>query len=334
MVVSEPTHELRWSAPETCPTQSEVAAQIEGLLGLDHTGGASVRADATVSREDPRWTLTIEIETDSGSRTRTVDADDCDELASMTALLVAIAVDPGLATRPPGAPSEGRPESSGPEAPSSDGGVESEPGAAPESELSSEPEAPPLEVPSDAEPEPSEPDIQPPEPPPGSGGVRGHALAGVGLGIGTLPGVAPVLRLGGGLRWRFALLELSAVYRLPRRVASDRAELWTLAADVRGCGIPHARSVSFPLCLGAELGAIAGRSFDVVRPDRGRAPWILAHADGGVGVALGPRVGIVVDASLVVPLVRAGFEVEGLGVLHRVGPVGLDSTIALHLSFP
>ena len=83
-----------------------------------------------------------------------------------------------------------------------------------------------------------------------------------------------------------------------------------------------------------EAGTIAGRSFGVTVPKRGHAPWVATSAGGGLLAPLGRRLALAVAVDLVVPLVRAGFAIEGIGELYRVGPVGMDAAIALHVRIP
>jgi hypothetical protein len=336
----EPTYELRWSAPASCPTQADVIERIEGLLAGGRAPGVHVAAEAMVERAQDRWALTLRISTASGSRARTVTTESCDELAAVTALLIAIAVEPGLTggltTSAPlpvveAPPPEAPPPEAPPEAPPED-----PPEATPEGPP---PEAMPAPVPTSTptEPEPSSVGHAPPIAPSSDGSrrtLRGSAMAKVGLSTGVLPSVAPSAHVGGGMWWKLLGLQIRVVYRFPRPVSGGRAELWTLGADLRGCAVPRARSVLFPLCVGAELGTIAGRSFGISAPGRGRAPWLALAAAGGLVAMVGRRVGITVDAGLLVPLVRAGFVIEGLGELHRVGAVGLDASAGVEVFFP
>jgi hypothetical protein len=307
----EPAYELRWSAPSSCPGRSEVVDRIEELSEGGSEPHVHVTADATVEHAHDRWSLSLRISTTSGSRVRTVETDDCDELATLAALSIAIAIDPGLTAATPEAAAVPAPAAAEPEAP------------------------PPPALP--VQPEPVQPEPEP-EPPSSTDtrrrALRASAMARVGLSTGMLPSVVPAVHVGGGLWWKLLGARISVVHRLPLRFADGRAELWTLAGDVRGCAVPRTRTVSFPLCAGVEVGMIAGRSFRVSAPGRGRAPWLALHAGGGLVARVSRRIGITVDAGLVIPVIRASFEIEGIGELHRVGAIGLDANVGVEVIFP
>lgn len=335
----EPAYELRWTAPSSCPDEAALVERIDALLVGGSEAGVFVTADGMVEREGDGFALTLRIATDSGSRARTIQAPSCEELASVAASLVAIAVDPGLTHGQPRAPLEPLPgpeREATPEPPTLTAGSEPAGGAG---------------LPPQAEPEPSTPTPRPAQSPapapkpafapehapaPTAPAVQGIVVAGVGLSVGVLPSVAPTVHVGAGVSWRRLYVQAIARHRIARRVGDDEggAELWTLGGDFRGCGVPALPHLGFPLCLGVEAGTIAGRSFDVTVPGRGRAPWVAISASGGLVASLGRRLGLAVAVDLLVPVVRAGFEVEGLGELHRVGAVAMDASIALQVKIP
>jgi hypothetical protein len=87
--------DFAWLAPEGCPSAGTVQTEIDGLLG----GPASERAReslsvrATVER-GTLWLVTLETRLGSAAGHRTIEAVTCQALASATALIVALMIDP------------------------------------------------------------------------------------------------------------------------------------------------------------------------------------------------------------------------------------------------
>lgn len=299
---------LEWDAPASCPDRAHVVAEIDAILGPAATGDpADVAARAEVRVHEGRHRLSIRVQTPSGTRTRELEADTCDDLAAYTAVLVAIAIDPGatgsLATPPT---SDAEPTRAG----------------------SPEPEA-------------VSPPARPPDPAPTRSRFRpaGSVLAYVGPSIGTLSSTTAVVGLGGALRWRALRIDLGVAHRLVR--ATDRApstsasaDLWSTFGHVDACGVPHVPRVEFPLCGGMEAGAISGRGRDVTEPAAGGAAWLAFRLGAGLLASPWRRVALGVRGTLQIPLVRARFGIDGVGELHRVGPVGGDVTAVVEVRFP
>lgn len=328
-IAPEPAYALRWTAPAACPDQAAVVQQIEALRGGEREAGVFVTAEGVVVEDGGQYSLTLRIATESGSRERTMKARDCEELGTVAASLVAIAIGPGAAR---GHEAEAV-EASGTEeaeANESTEGTESTESTEAD-EGTAEPRPRPSPAASSAPPR-SEVRTSTPE----ARAVATALVAGAGVSVGVLPTVTPAVELGAGVSWRALYVQASVRYRVPSRADHDggTAELWTLGADARGCGAPRWRRMRFPLCVGVEAGTIAGRSAGVTMPGRGHAPWVALSAGGGLVVSLGRRLGLAVGADLLVPVVRAGFEIEGIGVLHRVGPVAMDATLGLHVKIP
>lgn len=319
VVAPERAYELSWTAPIACPDHAAVVERIDALLVAGREPSVFVSADGVIEPEDQRFALTLRIETSSGSRTRTMYAGSCEELATVTASLVAIAVDPGLTHGQPSAPIGEPVDEAG-----SGAELAPEPQQAASGTAGQQHEGVSVDAASTPAPRP-DPRV-----------VAGVLVAGAGLSVGVLPSVAPTVHAGAGLSWRTLYAQASVRHRIPRRAGNEEggAELWTLGADVRGCWAPGTSQLRFPLCLGVEVGTIAGRSFAVTVPGRGRAPWVATSAGGGLVASLGRRLGIAVGVDVVVPLVRAGFVIAGLGELHRVGPVAMDAAIGLQVKIP
>lgn len=299
---------LEWTAPASCPDRAHVVAEIKAILGPAAPGDpAAVAAHAEVTADETGHRLSIRIDSPSGSRSRALQAADCADLAAYTAVLVAIAIDPGATPAP-------------------DGAARVEPPASPASQAKREPATPALE---DREDPPKASSRRP----------AGSVLAFVGPSLGTLPSATGVVGLGGALRWPTIRIDLGVAHRIAQttsRVAlSDAtADLWAIIAHADVCGVPHVPRVEFPLCGGLEAGALAGRARGVTDPGSGRAPWLAFRVGAGLLAVPWRRVALGVRGTLQIPVVRARFGIDGVGELHRVGAVGGEITAVVEVRFP
>jgi hypothetical protein len=332
---------LTWEAPAGCPEAAAVRRAIAGYLGGGPTAeaGASVRAVARVTRGGGRYRLALETQTASGVTVREATSEDCAVLVDATAVIVAIAVDPSTVLgRGDAAPKPVEPEP--------------EPSEPSEPVEPIEPELEPSEPAVDPEPTPLETVVEDgaPEPTPSEPRVRFGVRVSGGLDFGVLPGLAGGLRLaaavfGGrsgvgrrfGRAWR---AELRGDFWFPRTASvqegiGGRVSLWSLGG--RGCWVPGVARVGleFPLCAGLESGAMHGEPVGarVASPTPSNRFWLAA--DGSAGLAWAPRrfIALVIQAELVVPLVRAGFRVGDVPV-HVTGPVAGRALLGLEARFP
>jgi hypothetical protein len=93
--------ELRWQAPDECPSEEAMRARITSMLANSEAASATVHATAHVSKHDQRWVLALEVELPGRRATRTLHAGDCASLSETAAWLVSVAVDPHLAPPAP-----------------------------------------------------------------------------------------------------------------------------------------------------------------------------------------------------------------------------------------
>ena len=302
------TNTLSWTAPQGCPGTADVRRGVEVLLGgpFEQPRFDPVQARGTVTVADDAWALELSITTPSGTRTRTLAGTSCQELADVTAVLVAIAIDPSVEIAAPGP----------------------EPEPEPQPETSPEPAPEPTPTPT---PEPA------PEPAAEPTRLRGAARVGAMVGGGALPGVSPGVAGQFGATWPRARVDLRGSYYFARPARRDgatgRIQLWTL--QPRGCGVlrPHP-VLQIPLCLGLDVGMMSGTGERVASSRTGRLPWLALVPAAELVVTAWDHVGFFLGADLAIALLRPGFEVEGTGVLHRAGPVAGQGRIGLELRFP
>jgi len=90
--------ELEWDAPASCPDRASAQARLERALeDRQATPHEPTRIEVEVREAAEGYALTIKV--DQGERVgrRTLEGNDCDALADVAALVVAIALEPGNA---------------------------------------------------------------------------------------------------------------------------------------------------------------------------------------------------------------------------------------------
>jgi hypothetical protein len=316
---------LAWSAPARCPTARAVQQRLARALADSAADPRGLRARATVTDgEHGVLTLVLELDRDDGPvGRRTMQASDCDELATAAVLIVALAVDPNATVEePPAEPGPAAPPVPGP--PPDDG-----------------PPAPPEPAPPPAEPTPvpaatpvpvvREPDAtardRPAPPPTVHAGLR----VGAGVSWSVLTLASPVITAAATTWGRAFRVELGASYWTPVEVraadgpAGGRLQQWTV--DMRGCGLLRPGPLELPLCGGLDVGAVHGKGVGVTDPRR-VASLRLAFTAGAAlvwrPVRWNERVGPFLGAELAVGLVRARFRATPAapGLVYHTPPVG------------
>jgi hypothetical protein len=336
--------EFRWDAPAECPSEAEVVAELERLLGgpVASQGDRRLAAIARVRREaDGSWDLRLWTVTQDATRQRSMSGADCAVLAEAAALLAAMAIDASVlahADARPAAVEQAEKAEDVDEPPH-----EPAPDPPPEPEPAPEPEPQPDEP----EPQPDEPEPQP-EPPVAEAGdaekrrPRRFAIATRvhgGISFGDLPGVGPAVRLGFALQWEYARFELEGHYAFVRHARFDDgdlgADLRQGFAVARGCGVLHHRKakLEFPICAGVEGGASTGRGVGFVDIREGRVAWLAVDANAGLVWLPIPQLGLGVSVEPWVAVLRGRFTAEGVGELWRPLPVGVRAFAGLEGRF-
>lgn len=158
--------------------------------------------------------------------------------------------------------------------------------------------------------------------------------------LGALPGVALGGEVGGGIRYDALRLDV-AVRALPlvgARFAVDPA----LGADVAlALGLLRALGVATPDPLlelyaggGIEVGAAFGRGVGISVPRDAAAPWVALESAVGVAWLPWAAVALVLEAEVIVPVVRPVFFASGLGVVYRPEPVCGALRLGVEARFP
>lgn len=321
-----PAVEFRWDAPAGCPGEAEVTAELERLLGgpLVGRGGQRVTAIARV-RQEPGAGYDLRLWTvrDEGTLQRSLVHAECEAVAKAAALIAAMAIDPSALDRV--------------------GEAKAAAEVAAEATTVTDPEPPPLAEPEVKTEVKTEAPASVPSPAPGRGprarALRGAVRVGAGVAYGDLPGVGALTRMTAALVWPRARLELEASYGPVRKARyqdrEDRGvDLQMATATLRGCSVWRVRRVDFPICGGAEIGAMYGRGVGFALTNEGRLLFAALQATAMVLFAPHPRVALGATVEGAVHVARPRFVVEGVGEVYRAAPASVRALGVIELRFP
>ncbi|HWB81907.1 MAG TPA: hypothetical protein VG755_43390 [Nannocystaceae bacterium] len=303
-----PATEIAWDAPAECPDATHVRRTIEhyAARGLDETGAVLPSASGAIAAEPGGYRLRLHMEVGDGSATdRVLDDPSCEVLAETAALMIAVTIDPTAVTRPPPPKVEPTPPP-----------VEPAPPKQVEPAVVTPPVVTPAKRSCDVGPSRLRSgDLRP------CGAIEAYA----GAQLGILPQT-----IGGGvggtiaITWARLRLELGGSHWFRRTARTDdaRGELGLSAGSASACARLGRRRFELPLCAGAEVGAIHGRGLGISEPKTERVLWAAAVLGPRAMWVVHPRLALLFGADLVVPFARYRFEIAGIGVIHRVEPVG------------
>jgi hypothetical protein len=271
----------------------------------------TVAANGRVEHDGDGYGLTLELTIEGDTAQRELAAVNCQELGRAAALVVAMAVNPGVAA------------------------VESE----------SEADSPPLQKtrtptqraqpstrrtsPPASEPKP-EPRPQPDTKP--KIGACGGVF--VGLDQPGLPRLGAAIAGAVGLCERRYRVEAVGRYWFPQVVRARGVDaamrLQAGAAGVSGCGVPRVGRFAFPLCAGVLAGGMRADGQGELDPSRSTtAPWIAFVPRVGFEPHLGGPVALAVRAGMYVALMRPAFHVDSV-LSHRAHALGWSVDLGLH----
>ncbi len=283
---------IQWEAPAECPDVNSVKLYAERLLGqpLETRRSQSVAAQAKVRRNDAgNWELRLSLSVGDRVEENTLVAKQCRALADATALKVALATDPIAVVE------SIEPASSAPL-------IESE--------------ARSTRSPVDADAYHSDASR-----PPRAQRPRVALRAAGGAGFGPLPGVGPGAGLFGSLQFPSFRAELGG--QVFWGTEARYAELPDVGADLqlvsgiaRGCATPTSGVLTFPVCLGFELGVMRGEGFGVATARTSSSAWGAVVVGPALRVPLGPLVSFWLEADAVIPVIRPGVHVRNLDTLY------------------
>lgn len=292
---------LSWEAPSACPSRDAVVRQIETFLGQPFTMPRPQRIALRASvqeLEDGSFVLRLVALTAQGESDRVLRHGDCATLAKAAALVMAVAIDPGLA-RQQREGQEGA--SAGPlhrDSTATAGSPTADLAPTPASEWMALLQQP-LMCP---RPKAKTGNVSPPvvgeesASPEAAGPIGWSFWAETAIASGVLPDLGPTI--GGGLgfgdldRWR---LQLYGRYWVRQQVSvpgypEASVTLRMLSGGIRACAVPFVSDCRVLACVGPEVGdlRVAGRRDMQTRPPNHRR-WSALLGSVGAEFPLGSR---------------------------------------------
>lgn len=281
---------LQWTAPEGCPSQSEVVAELHTLTNgaVEVRADAPTTVDATVTKSEVGFRMDLLIERRGVVETHSLDAKTCGTLAR-AAVLVA-GVDLSREPEPALVAIDEGPDPTPPSEPPTD--VAETPAAPAVAVAANDPEATPAQTAAFLQP------------------IRVVAFAGAGPSLGTVPGVTA--RLAGALGIRRSWWQLEATGFHDFATAATVIDTASLSGSltgggIRGCWIPSASKFEFPVCAGIALGSLRTEpSADVQSPQVHRDLWVGGTLSAGLAWVIRDRIALLAQVQGAVSLRRPG----------------------------
>ncbi len=311
--------ELNWDSPEGCPDRASVEQRIQKLLaGASEKSVVVAEGHVTISKTGYHLALTT---TRDGTRgERAIDDASCEALADSAALIVAMAVDPaaGLGIEEP--------------APAPPPAVAAASATEPESPVPT-PEV--VIAPAPKADKPSLPPVAPSRREP----LRPRFL--IAAGGDVLGYVFPRAALGGALsvgailgRARFDLGARYAPSSEHEFAAPSGASgtFEMLAGHARAAWLWSYDAWELGPTLGFEAGRVRGRGNGVSTSLEASTMW-LAGTLGALATHRFGRFAFTGELSLLAPLTRPSFVIEGAGTVHTPAAVALRGGLSAEVRF-
>ena len=326
-----------WDAPKGCPDRDAIRWRVEDALGTKLENAAPLSFAAKIEHNSAnKWVVVLDVASsqtesppavpaaaatsppspgvapdNSSVQHRTIEASNCEDLAQATAVAIALALGADLAASPaPPDPERSKPSKdtqlvdTGPEPPSKA-----------------------TQAASEAKTETAN----------GSPFWLRGALGPV-IDHGTLPGWAP------GVEGAFSLGKEAFDVRLGALVLPSESKQVSgtaggsfamFAATAAVCGGTQRSTTLLRLCLGTEFGKLTGTGVNVAVSWSRSSTWIAPRGDLDVSIPLGDAsLRAFGRATLVVPMIRKKFMVDGLGQVHQPDSVGARLGVGLELLWP
>jgi len=288
--------EISWSAPPSCPQESEFVTSVADLVGLEDGPRLDLRASISLS-EAPPFAMRIELATPGGTEIQALEAESCTELVEAGSLLLATRI------------------------------LEARASAREAALRLANPFERPL--PPTPAPRPRAPNLGNP-PHVAWTGFRKPALTLAGLG-GVVFGLGPrpnfALRAQLDLRWtRFGIAIVGQhAFASREEVAGGTYEVGASAGAALLCHAFRRQRTTIPLCAGVELSAMQGRAVPEDPDANPRAQLRVGiPVECGVSWRASARLGIRLQTGINVAATQPGFTAEapsGQSIVFRTPDV-------------
>lgn len=284
---------LTWDAPESCVDERVVAARLEQLIPGERA--QTLTARAVVTKHGERYRMRVELESATGTSVRELESESCAVLAEAAAFVVAVAIDPAVAT------TAMRDDAIAEADAVEDASVVPEPA----SESPATPEPEPQRAPAPAATAPRETQTR--------SRIAGALRAAIGVGTFEVSRFDLAPSLWGAIRGRYWRAEIGARYVAGRdRTIATNAELALDAVGgiARGCGVAPAGPLEIPLCAGLDLLAVRGRPSGLVSAKQAVALRVAIDVAVALAWPLTRRVALWVEAAGGFAVLRPNFNVR------------------------
>jgi hypothetical protein len=316
--------ELYWSAPATCPQESDVRARIQALAGASLAKAERLRAEGTIAREGERFRLTLRVFDANDVRERVIESDSCADLSGAAAVALTLLLGEKQVEQPDGAAGRAGAGGAG-----GDGSKASSAGSAGLDSPRGNPENRPAEA-EDAS------DVADDEPAANAGERAWHVLLRapvVALDVGPLPSPAPNFGLSAGMKFSEWRVLIGAHVSLGQRITSPDepdigADLERRTAWLSACrGFGSARFELSP-CLVLALEDVRARGFgmDVV-PESPRAVFLAPGVGATAHLHIADFLSVFAGASGQIELARPRVVIRGVGEIDVLLPASLSVSL-------
>jgi len=320
---TRPPIDLAWSVPTSCPSKSEVLAEVARSIGgrATRVEPLHVRADVWES-EAGGWKASLELAAAGQVMRRQVHGDSCTAVADAVALVISVAAIEDAVPAPFAAP----------------------PAAPPASPAPPSQEAPPAAAPVEI------PVVAPVrEVPPGLRETRPQARrrtrtveielgAAALVDIGSLPATAPGVEISGGVRRGWWRVEATTAYLAAQSATlvslpTQGATLWQVDAGGRFCGAWGWARVSVGPCIGGRFAWVAATGNGATLPSTGTGN-ILSGLVGVTGTLHLTRwAELRLAGELAAPLDRPEFFIKSGGTVFRPSAVAFRGGFGVDAHF-
>jgi hypothetical protein len=310
---STPAPVIVWEAPASCPSQAEVAREIEARVGA-----RQLEVRASVRESEAGFVAALAIASETGTTQRSLTSPVCVTLVDAVVLLAVVATDPVPTI-----------ESIAPRLRDAD--------AIPEPSAPAPARIAPLPM---IDPPPVEP-LAPKTTtkPPRSRRIQPRAAVFAVVGGRTLPGIDVGVRGAIGLATRRVHVDVTALWLAPRVAERDdvRATIDAWTVGLRVCPVvplPTDR-VELPICAVVGAGQLRGRAEGdrLIAQAPRRAPWVTAAVAPELAIVVHRLVRIVAGLEVGSTVVGPGFAVERLGRMSKPRPWIARGQLGLEVRF-
>ena len=301
--------EIEAQGPSECPDSAELGFRVERNVGVPLAQAPAVKFVVTMQRAAGAYAarLSAAAEGDTQTKERALGGADCNELADAVVVAMTLALGEAASDETAAPP----PVASAP----------AEAALPPALEARASEAAPSAAVPDD--PQPSEPAR--------AGGLSPSLSLGVLVDAGSLPDPGLGAAVGVTLSWERVQLRALGTILFEQHTEvggaspAPGADLQLFAGSLHGCTTAvgaSGRGFLVPVCLGFEVGRIAGTGTGVVSPRSGSALWAAPRADAGAVWCL-PDSPLCLGATLTAaaPITRSRFTLTEIGTIYRPPPV-------------